>query len=146
RRTHFQPVAAVARIHREDLFVRSSAGTGCGTPRFGSRASRKVGSGIEIRYHGSSPGRRGGLRGELVNDGPKPRVAYFPDSYYEIDGVANTARHFEAFARDRALHFLIVFAGPRNEITQSGSVTRVQLKRGPARFNLDGAHQYDLFF
>jgi hypothetical protein len=31
------------------------------------------------------------------------RVAFFPDSYHEIDGVANTSRHFEAFARQRGL-------------------------------------------
>jgi glycosyltransferase involved in cell wall biosynthesis len=28
-----------------------------------------------------------------------PRVAYFPDSFHEVNGVAHTSRHFEASAR-----------------------------------------------
>jgi phosphatidylinositol alpha 1,6-mannosyltransferase len=74
------------------------------------------------------------------------RVAFFPDAYHEIDGVANTSRHFEAFARERQLPFLMVHAGPRNETTSSGSVTRIQLKRGPVSFPLDRGHRYDLLF
>ena len=31
-----------------------------------------------------------------------PRVAYFPDSFHEVNGVAHTSRHFEAFARRRS--------------------------------------------
>ena len=56
------------------------------------------------------------------------RVAFFPDSYHEIDGVANTSRHFETFARQRGLPFLVVHAGPRNEIVTSGSVTRFKCR------------------
>jgi len=81
-----------------------------------------------------------------VNADSTLRVAYFPDAYYEIDGVANTSRHFEAFARERGLPFLMVVAGPRNEVITSGSVTRVELERGPASFPLDRAHRYDLLF
>jgi len=85
------------------------------------------------------------LRDDLVKN-QMLRVAFFPDSYHEIDGVANTSRHFEAFARLRGLPFLIVHAGPRNEIVTSGSVTRVQVPRSPMSFPLDGTHQYDLLF
>ena len=42
-----------------------------------------------------------------------PRVAYFPDSFHEVNGVAHTSRHFEAFARRRNLPFLCVRAGDR---------------------------------
>ena len=56
------------------------------------------------------------------------RVAFFPDAYNEVDGVANTSRHFEAFARNRELPFLTIHAGPRNEIVTAGSVIRVQLR------------------
>lgn len=79
-------------------------------------------------------------------NGGSPRVAFFPDAYHEIDGVANTSRQFEAFAKQRSLPFLIVHAGPKNETITSGSVTRVQLKRGPATFPLDRGHRYDLLF
>jgi phosphatidylinositol alpha 1,6-mannosyltransferase len=39
-----------------------------------------------------------------------PRVAYFPDSFHEVNGVAHTSRHFEAYARRRDLPFLCVRA------------------------------------
>ena len=74
------------------------------------------------------------------------RVAFFPCVYHEIDGVASTSRHFEAFARRRDCPFLIVHAGPRNETSTVGPVTHVQLRRGPVKFPLDRAHKYDLLF
>ena len=79
-------------------------------------------------------------------NGGSARVAFFPDAYYEIDGVANTSRQFEAFARERGLPFLIVHTGPKDETETSGSVTRIQLRRGPASFPLDRGHHYDLLF
>jgi len=75
-----------------------------------------------------------------------PRVAFFPDAYNEIDGVANTSRQFEAFAKERGLPFLVVHAGPRNEIVEEGSVTRVQLRRSWLRFPLDRTHEFDVMF
>jgi phosphatidylinositol alpha 1,6-mannosyltransferase len=75
-----------------------------------------------------------------------PRIAYFPDAYNEVDGVARLSRHFEAFAKSREFQFLTVHAGPRKEIVTSGSVTRVQLPRGPLTFPLDQTHKYDLAF
>jgi phosphatidylinositol alpha 1,6-mannosyltransferase len=74
------------------------------------------------------------------------RVAFFPDTYHEIDGVANTSRHFEAFARRRRLPFLIVHAGLRNETVTAGSVTKMQLRRSRLNFPLDRVHHYDLLF
>jgi len=74
------------------------------------------------------------------------RVAYFPCVYHEIDGVAQTSRHFEAFALRQQRPFLMVHAGPRHEVVSSGPVTRVQLERGPVKFALDRAHDYDLLF
>lgn len=44
---------------------------------------------------------------------PVPRVAFFTDSFHEVNGVAHTSRHFDAFARRRALPFLNVHAGPK---------------------------------
>ena len=75
-----------------------------------------------------------------------PRVAFFPCVYHEVDGVAQTSRHFEAFARREELPFLMVHAGPRDEVATSGTVTRVQLQRSPVKFPLDRAHDYDLLF
>ena len=75
-----------------------------------------------------------------------PRVAFFPCVYHEVDGVAKTSREFEAFARRHQTPFLMVHAGPRDEVTTAGTVTRVQLTRSPMKFPLDWAHDYDLLF
>jgi phosphatidylinositol alpha 1,6-mannosyltransferase len=74
------------------------------------------------------------------------RVALFPDSYAEIDGVATVSRNLEAFAKKRDLQFLTIHAGPCEQIMNSGSVTKVQLPRGRFTFPLDRAHRCDLAF
>jgi len=73
----------------------------------------------------------------------RARVALFPDAYHEMDGVAGTSRHFEAFARNRQLPFLVVHAGAENQKSTDGSVTRVQLRRGWSQFPLDRSHNFD---
>jgi phosphatidylinositol alpha 1,6-mannosyltransferase len=75
-----------------------------------------------------------------------PRVALFPCTYREIDGVANTSRQFAAFARQHGYDFLLVHAGLRDEVVTDGSITRVQLRRGRVKFPLDGHHEFDLLF
>jgi glycosyltransferase involved in cell wall biosynthesis len=60
-----------------------------------------------------------------------PRVAYFPDSFHEVNGVAHTSRHFEAFARRRNLPFLCVRAGDRaKSLVENGNVWTLELPRG----------------
>jgi phosphatidylinositol alpha 1,6-mannosyltransferase len=76
----------------------------------------------------------------------RPRVAFFPCVYHEVDGVAKTSREFEAFARRHEIPFFMAHAGPRDEVVAAGPVTRVQLPRSPAKFPLDRAHDYDLLF
>ena len=74
------------------------------------------------------------------------RVALFPDTYDEIDGVANTSRQFEAFARKRELPFLVVCGGAEDKIQTEGSLRRITLRRGPIGFALDKKHDFDLAF
>lgn len=74
------------------------------------------------------------------------RVAYFPDSFLEFDGVAMTSNKFVKFARERELPFLCVHAGPRNETKQDGSITKFALKRSPLSIPLDHSLKYDPFF
>ncbi len=63
-----------------------------------------------------------------------PRVAYIPDSFLEVNGVAHTSRHFEAFARRRNLPFLCVRAGDREQsLTEDGNVWTLEL---PQRLSL----------
>jgi phosphatidylinositol alpha 1,6-mannosyltransferase len=74
------------------------------------------------------------------------RVALFPCTYREIDGVANTSRQFAAYAKEHGFEFLLVHAGPRDEVATDGSMTRIQLRRGRLKFPLDGHHEFDLLF
>ena len=46
------------------------------------------------------------------------RLALFPCTYREIDGVANTSRQFAAFAKERGF---AVPAGPRGPARRSGN-------------------------
>jgi phosphatidylinositol alpha 1,6-mannosyltransferase len=76
-----------------------------------------------------------------------PRVAYFPDSFHEVNGVAHTSRHFEAFARRRNLPFLCVRAGDRaHAFTQEGGVWTLELPRGFLSFPLEKDLRFDPAF
>jgi len=73
-----------------------------------------------------------------------PRVAYFPDSFHEVNGVAHTSRHFEAFARRRNLPFLCVRAGDREPaFQQDGNVWTLELPRGIFSFALEKDLSFD---
>jgi phosphatidylinositol alpha 1,6-mannosyltransferase len=78
---------------------------------------------------------------------PSPRVAYFPDSFHEVNGVAHTSRHFEAFARRRNLPFLCVRAGDRPQVlTEDGNVWTLELPRGFLSFALEKDLRFDPVF
>jgi phosphatidylinositol alpha 1,6-mannosyltransferase len=78
-----------------------------------------------------------------------PRVAYFPDSFHEVNGVAHTSRHFEAFARRHGLPFLCVRAAaggdsaPQMRLTEDGPLTSLELRRGALSFPLDKDLRFD---
>ena len=78
---------------------------------------------------------------------PMPRVAYFPDSFNEVNGVAHTSRHFEAFARRRNLPFLCVRAGDRvQNLVEEGNVWTLELPRGFLSFALEKDLRFDPAF
>jgi phosphatidylinositol alpha 1,6-mannosyltransferase len=78
---------------------------------------------------------------------PLPRVAYFPDSFHEVNGVAHTSRHFEAFARRRNLPFLCVRAGDRVQaVMEDGPVWTLELPRGFLSFALEKDLRFDPAF
>jgi len=75
------------------------------------------------------------------------RVAYFPDSFHEVNGVAHTSRQFEAFARRRDLPFLCVRAGDRAEtLSEENQVWTLELPRGFLSFALDKDLRFDPAF
>src|SRR5271170_6151702 len=78
---------------------------------------------------------------------PAPRVAYFPDSFHEINGVAHTSRQFEAFIRRHNLPFLCIRAGNRTpRLLTEGHLTTLELSRGPLSFGLEKDLSFDLGF
>lgn len=82
-----------------------------------------------------------------VNMTDSPRVAYFPDSFHEVNGVAHTSRHFEAFARRRNLPFLCVRAGDRTPaLIEEGNLWTLELPRGFLSFALEKDLRFDPAF
>jgi phosphatidylinositol alpha 1,6-mannosyltransferase len=74
------------------------------------------------------------------------RVAYFPDSFLEVNGVAMTSNRLVSFVKKRELPFVNVHAGPKTEVTQEGNFISLSLKRSPASFEMDEGLHYDPFF
>lgn len=75
---------------------------------------------------------------------PPPRVAYFPDSFHEVNGVAHTSRHFEAYARRRNLPFLCVRAGRRkSRLEETGECWSLELPRGLLSIPLEKDLSFD---
>jgi phosphatidylinositol alpha 1,6-mannosyltransferase len=74
-----------------------------------------------------------------------PRVAFFADSFHEVNGVALTSRQLEAFARRRGLPFLSVHTGQKTTFKTEGSVSTLELERGPASLAVDDGMKFDPF-
>jgi glycosyltransferase involved in cell wall biosynthesis len=72
------------------------------------------------------------------------RIAFFTDSYTEVNGVAHTSRMLTAFASKRELPFLCVHAGDKVEMFQEGSLQRLALPRTRIGFKLDADLRFDL--
>ncbi len=79
-----------------------------------------------------------------------PRVAYLPDTFYEINGVAHTSRHFEAFAQRRGLPFFCLHPAKRETAVgeqQQGELTTLEIPRGsPISFRLEKDLTFDAAF
>ncbi|WP_263380541.1 glycosyltransferase [Granulicella paludicola] len=88
----------------------------------------------------------------FASDTPKPRIAYFPDSFHEVNGVAHTSRNFAAWARRNDVPMLCVRAAdPKKNKTHvcepDGSVTALELGRSPLAVQLEQDLYFDpLFF
>jgi phosphatidylinositol alpha 1,6-mannosyltransferase len=79
----------------------------------------------------------------------RPRVAFFTDSFHEVNGVAQTSRQFDAFARRWQIPFLRVnVVGPSgiDASSNQGPVRSVELSRGPAAFPVEKDMSFDPFF
>ncbi len=74
------------------------------------------------------------------------RVAFFTDSYLEVNGVALTSKRLESFARRHGLPFLTVYAGAKTGKMQNGSNLQLELKRSSLAIPMDAGLAYDPLF
>lgn len=76
-----------------------------------------------------------------------PRVAYFPDSFHEVNGVAHTSRNFIAYAERHGLPFLCVRAGARMQaFEQAGELRTLELGRSRTSVRMEKDLSFDLLF
>ena len=76
-----------------------------------------------------------------------PRVAYFPDSFHEVNGVAHTSRNFAAYAERHGLPFLCVRAGGRAlAFDRTGEMQTLELARSRASVRMEKDLDFDLLF
>lgn len=74
----------------------------------------------------------------------EPRIAFFTDSFLEVNGVAHTSRQLAAYTERRDIPFLVVHAAPETNKVEAGSLSRLGLKRTRAGFELDADLRFDL--
>src|SRR5579872_961439 len=80
-----------------------------------------------------------------------PRVAYFPDSFHEVNGVAHTSRNFADYAERQGLPFLCVraSAGAHTEAcvaTHCGELRTLDLRRSAVAVRMEKDLQFDPLF
>ncbi len=72
-----------------------------------------------------------------------PRIAFFPDSFHEVNGAALTCRQLEAYAARQERDFMTVRCGPREFFQHTGHSWRLQLRRGRAAIPIDRDLSFD---
>ena len=83
----------------------------------------------------------------MINDGDQaPRVAFFTDSFHEVNGVALTSRQFEQYARTHGVPMFSCHAGPATKAWTDGSITRSEWKRSRCAIGLESDLSFDLLF
>jgi phosphatidylinositol alpha 1,6-mannosyltransferase len=80
-----------------------------------------------------------------------PRVAYFPDSFHEVNGVAHTSRNFAAYAQRHGLPFLCVRASagthtPGRVPARAGEMRSLDLRRSALAVRMEKDLQFDPLF
>jgi len=76
----------------------------------------------------------------------KPRVAFFTDSFHEVNGVALTSREFAGFAVRSGHPFFSVHAGPETRHWREGDFETFELQSSNAALGLERDLSFDLLF
>jgi phosphatidylinositol alpha 1,6-mannosyltransferase len=79
------------------------------------------------------------------------RIAYFPDSFHEVNGVAHTSRNFAAYAQRRGLPFLCIRASAGTHTAarwaaQAGELRSLDLRRSRIAVRMEKDLQFDPLF
>jgi phosphatidylinositol alpha 1,6-mannosyltransferase len=76
-----------------------------------------------------------------------PRVAYLPDSFHEVNGVAHTSRNFVTYAERHGLPFLCVRAGGRAKaFEQVEELRTLELGRSRGSVRMEKDLEFDTLF
>ena len=75
-----------------------------------------------------------------------PRVAFFTDSFHEVNGVALTSREFVGFAKRQRFPFFSVHAGPRTAYRQDDALETFEIASSPLVLRLERDLSFDLLF
>jgi phosphatidylinositol alpha 1,6-mannosyltransferase len=75
-----------------------------------------------------------------------PRVAFFADSFHEVNGAALTCRAFAAYAKRRGYPFLSVRSGSNPGLRVDGEFRSLELRRGPMTIPIDRDLGFDPAF
>jgi glycosyltransferase involved in cell wall biosynthesis len=73
-----------------------------------------------------------------------PRVAFFTDSYHEVNGVALTSREFARFAANREYPFFSVHSGPETRHWREGVFETFELAHSKMLVGLERDLSFDL--
>lgn len=74
------------------------------------------------------------------------RIAFFPDTFLEVNGAAMTCRRLAAYAEEKGYPFLCVYAGNETNVSHRKDFIDLKLKRSPLSFEINDDLKYDPFF
>lgn len=75
-----------------------------------------------------------------------PRVAFFPDSFLEVNGVAMTSKRLIGYAKRHGYPYLCIHAGKKTESSTDETIKYLSLKRSVASLPMDEDLKYDPLF
>jgi glycosyltransferase involved in cell wall biosynthesis len=75
-----------------------------------------------------------------------PRVAFFTDSFHEVNGVALTSREFQRFAVQHRNPFFSVHAGPETRFWKNERLETLEIAHSPLGLRLESDLRFDLLF